>query len=417
LSLIFFINSDYESREIAQGSDFETSVTLARIANINPKLFLPPMKTNLINLTLNTRSHLSMPSMPHFDYDEVLLHILREAYISRDNCPECTKYFTQLAISILETKRHSKEMHHMLDYNDIHAHKLKDNPKINWICLQAITENVLCDKNQCLKLVDNGLFLVLHYLREKFSDLKVKIWIAQTLANLSIYKETHLHFWYTRWLGVLAQWLQSNQLELSLPAAKILYNLNQKRETNLLPKSLYLMHPIYLDSQNKHFDLIFVHGLLGGAFKTWRQCDSEQKLETYTRCWPQKWLANDINNIRILAVNYQTFLSNWNIECPETIFSLQQRSSQLLNDLIRCKIGEKPIIWVTHSMGGLLVKQMLTDISQSNDSKVKNILEQTKGIIFYSVPHRGTEVAVWSPGIQRIISPSSQVLELRKGFH
>jgi hypothetical protein len=358
-----------------------------------------------------------MPSMPHFDYDEVLLHILREAYISRDNCSECAKYFTQLAISILETKRHSKEMHHLLDYNDIHEHKLKDIPKINWICLQAITENVLCDKDQCLKLVDNGLFLVLHYLREKFSDLKVQIWIAQTLANLSIYKETHLHFWYTRWLGVLAQWLQSNQLELSLSAAKILYNLNQKTENNLLPKSLYLIHPIYLESENKDFDLVFVHGLLGGAFKTWRQSDSEQKLETYTRCWPQKWLADDINNIRILAVNYQTFLSNWNIECPETIFSLKQRSSQLLNDLIRCKIGHKPIIWVTHSMGGLLVKQMLTDISESNDSEFKNILEQTKGIIFYSVPHRGSEMAVWSPGIQRVISPSSQVLELRKGFH
>jgi len=236
------------------------------------------------------------------------------------------------------------------------------------------------------------------------------------LANLSVYKETHLHFWYTGWLGVLAQWLQSNQLELSLSAAKILYNMSEESGNNLLPRSLYLFHPIFHDKENKDFDIIFVHGLLGGAFRTWRQCDSEKTEEAYTRCWPQQWLADDIKNIRILAVNYQTFLSNWNIECQDNVFTLRDRSSQLLNDLLSCRVGQKPIIWVAHSMGGLLVKQILSDINQSSDSKMKNILEQTKGIVFYSVPHKGSEMAVWSPGIQRIISPSSEVLELRKGF-
>lgn len=73
-------------------------------------------------------------------------------------------------------------------------------------------------------------------------------------------------------------------------------------------------------------------------------------------------------------------------------------------------------------MGGLLVKEMLCQMeedkeenSKSNSTSAKCILEQTKGVVFFSVPNLGSEMAVWSPHMQRIISPSAQVLELRKG--
>ncbi|CAG7830774.1 unnamed protein product [Allacma fusca] len=47
-------------------------------------------------------------------------------------------------------------------------------------------------------------------------------------------------------------------------------------------------------------------------------------------------------------------------EC-RTIFD---RSSELLEKLASAGIGNRPIIWVTHSMGGLLVKQLLCQGSQ-----------------------------------------------------
>lgn len=53
-------------------------------------------------------------------------------------------------------------------------------------------------------------------------------------------------------------------------------------------------------SQPIKADVLFIHGLMGAAFKTWRQQDSERDLtepvsedETkYTTCWPKvrKWL-------------------------------------------------------------------------------------------------------------------------------
>jgi protein SERAC1 len=329
--------------------------------------------------------------------------------MSLTNISDCNKYFTEIAIKSIEELDH-----HSLDTDRIHNFKLP-NVKVNWISLQAISGLISCGKNQCQKLLNSGLLVALNNLREQFPDIKIQSWIAQTLANLSVYKESHMHIWQTRWLRVIVEWLHSNRIELSLPAAKILYNLGNDSHS-YLSESLYVLHPINSDFSDRSFDVVFVHGLLGGTFRTWRQCDANSTLKNYTRCWPKEWLANDINNIRILAVDYQTHLSNWNIECPSDKFTLKDRSEQLVSNLLLCEIGNKPIIWITHSMGGLLVKQILADIKQSIDPNKKKILEQTKGVVFYSVPHKGSEMAVWSPIIQSIISPSSEVLELRKGW-
>ena len=344
---------------------------------------------------------------------------MKSILVSGDHCSECTKYFTQLSIEMLETGSHSRQIHESIDFDDILSIKryrpLKF-PTVEWLYLQTIDQNILCGDSQCKILADNGLFLLLHYLRKNFSDIQVHDWIAQTLANLSAHKATHWHFWSSRWLSILVQWLQSDRLEWSLPAAKILHNLSEESEY-LLPESIYQLHPIYYDKSRQEFDIVLVHGLLGGTFKTWRQNDSQKQTKEYTKCWPQKWLTEDVDSLRILAVNYKTFLSNWNIEChdSDSVFTLKQRSSQLLSDLVASHVGHRPIIWITHSMGGLLVKQMLVDIEEGDDHKLKSILNQTKGIVFYSVPHKGSDMAVRSPYLQRVMSPSSEVLTLRKG--
>lgn len=56
----------------------------------------------------------------------------------------------------------------------------------------------------------------------------------------------------------------------------------------------YTWHPSFC-SQPVKADVLFIHGILGAAFKTWRQKDritSEEKDETgstenYTECWPK----------------------------------------------------------------------------------------------------------------------------------
>jgi predicted alpha/beta hydrolase family esterase len=47
----------------------------------------------------------------------------------------------------------------------------------------------------------------------------------------------------------------------------------------------------------------------------------------------------------------------------------------------------RPIIFVAHSLGGLVVKQALV-IAKNND-KYREIREATRGLVFFAVPHQG----------------------------
>eukprot|EP00057_Strongylocentrotus_purpuratus_P021149 XP_011675623.1 PREDICTED: protein SERAC1 [Strongylocentrotus purpuratus] len=90
--------------------------------------------------------------------------------------------------------------------------------------------------------------------------------------------------------------------------------------------------------------------------------------------------------------------------------SLAQRSGEMLRKLHDAGVGQRPIIWVTHSMGGLLVKQMLIDASQSET--MATVMGETKGVVFYSTPHHGSSLAAYSQQAKYLLYPSTEVKEL-----
>lgn len=51
----------------------------------------------------------------------------------------------------------------------------------------------------------------------------------------------------------------------------------------------------------------------------------------------------------------------WTALCPNEHKkrTLDERSSEFVTKLLKAGIGKRPIVWITHSMGGLLVKNML----------------------------------------------------------
>uniref|UniRef100_A0A8C1EJ78 Serine active site containing 1 n=1 Tax=Cyprinus carpio carpio TaxID=630221 RepID=A0A8C1EJ78_CYPCA len=112
--------------------------------------------------------------------------------------------------------------------------------------------------------------------------------------------------------------------------------------------------------------------------------------------FPQSWLAADCPNLRILSVVYDTHLSDWKAKCPaeNQRKSLAYRSQELLRKLKDAGVGDRPVVWVAHSMGGLLVKKMLLDASKDPDHSP--LIKNTKGILFYSVPHHGMFMTEYS---------------------
>ncbi|KAM0548837.1 hypothetical protein ACHAPJ_009693 [Fusarium lateritium] len=55
----------------------------------------------------------------------------------------------------------------------------------------------------------------------------------------------------------------------------------------------------------------------------------------------------------------------------------------------------RPLIFVTHSLGGILVKVALIKSKSSRQPKLLPIFESTKGIVFLGTPHSGSKSATW----------------------
>ena len=134
----------------------------------------------------------------------------------------------------------------------------------------------------------------------------------------------------------------------------------------------------------------------------------------YTQCWPKDWLPKDCNNLRILGFNYWSKLSDWLEGCPLQNADIESRADELASALLDAGVGLKSIVWLAHSMGGLIVKQLLVDAAQSSDTTFRKLCTKTKAVLFYSTPHRGSSLATMPRAAAAILWPSHDVKQLQE---
>ncbi|MGB1309755.1 MAG: esterase/lipase family protein, partial [Leucothrix sp.] len=130
------------------------------------------------------------------------------------------------------------------------------------------------------------------------------------------------------------------------------------------------------ENPNRSLDVIFVHGLGGDARTTWEDGDA---------FWP-KWLSEDFPNIGIWTIGYGADRSRW----VNDVMSMEDRGLNLLNHLSIKNIGEKPILFIAHSMGGLISKHLLEQGRNNSTEDYRRIVENTVGVIFIATPHSGS---------------------------
>ncbi|GAP88017.1 putative alpha beta-hydrolase [Rosellinia necatrix] len=122
-------------------------------------------------------------------------------------------------------------------------------------------------------------------------------------------------------------------------------------------------------------DIVFVHGLFGS------------RLSSYTKggvCWIRDLLGQDIPNARIISWGWSSTLSSGD--------TFAGQAESLLGDISRARTHtRRPIIFVGHGLGGLLIKEALVIAALSRiygaHAELGNVYPRTIGCIFLGTPH------------------------------
>ncbi|KAI1743344.1 hypothetical protein F4680DRAFT_372991 [Xylaria scruposa] len=135
------------------------------------------------------------------------------------------------------------------------------------------------------------------------------------------------------------------------------------------------------DPTNAQIDIVAVHGLNPTntdfhAEMTWTASNGKM--------WLKDFLPKGLPMARILLFGY-----NANVAFRTSVAGIQEEAENLLNRLaLRRRSAGRPIIFVCHSLGGLVVKRALVTAKQT--TRYINIKNATYGIAFFGTPHRGS---------------------------
>lgn len=136
---------------------------------------------------------------------------------------------------------------------------------------------------------------------------------------------------------------------------------------------------------DRRADIVFVHGLGGGSHSTWRHGKLEKPGHFF---WPEA-LGEDLPDCGIWTVGYPAGITK--LGKPGMIVAM--RAGNLAQKLADAGFGARPLFFVTHSMGGLVVKSLVVGSQTLPDPDRKRLVGTIRGIVFCATPHRGSAFA------------------------
>ncbi|KAF1911408.1 hypothetical protein BDU57DRAFT_103208 [Ampelomyces quisqualis] len=187
-------------------------------------------------------------------------------------------------------------------------------------------------------------------------------------------------------------------------------NAQKKRKTDGDEKSVGL-ETIAQPTESSEFDICFVHGLGGSARSTWTAYDKEMDKTIF---WPKDLLCKSFPRARILLYGYETKVHSL---CWLADRTLYHHASHLLSDLstARQNCQDRPLLFVAHSLGGLVVKSALVfaqGLASTSDNTDRKIYLSTFGIVSFGTP----QVSPGSPPLINFVDElcaTQQFSELR----
>ncbi|PKX92170.1 LipA and NB-ARC domain protein [Aspergillus novofumigatus IBT 16806] len=161
---------------------------------------------------------------------------------------------------------------------------------------------------------------------------------------------------------------------------------------------------VYCTKEKPLVDIVFVHGLNGHPYNTW----STKEPPIF---WPADLLPSLLEpcKVRILTYGYNANVTAFTDGASKD--HIHQHAETLASTLAANRnlrhCPDRPIIFVCHSLGGLVVKRALIycrSVSNEKIEHLRSIFVSTYGILFLGTPHNGSDVAKWGVLLQNICS-------------
>jgi pimeloyl-ACP methyl ester carboxylesterase len=152
---------------------------------------------------------------------------------------------------------------------------------------------------------------------------------------------------------------------------------------------------------DREMDIVFVHGLGGDAKQTWHPKGRP------TDFWP-KWIGEQLPHVGVWSLDYEAAKTKWTGDA----LALPDRATEIIERMALAGLGDRPIVFVTHSLGGLVVKQLLRHSRELGVEEWKPIAAATRGILFLATPHAGADLSGYLQSISTFARPTAAIGDL-----
>ena len=122
--------------------------------------------------------------------------------------------------------------------------------------------------------------------------------------------------------------------------------------------------------------------------------------------WSLGYAASPTKWMRLVGWLFSWFSSRWH-DAGHSM-SLPDRAGQVLDLMVQRGFGQRPILLICHSLGGLLAKQILRTSKDAIGSPAHSIFQQTRAVLFLATPHDGASLASMASAFRKNVSRYGQ---------
>ncbi|ETS81125.1 hypothetical protein PFICI_06127 [Pestalotiopsis fici W106-1] len=121
--------------------------------------------------------------------------------------------------------------------------------------------------------------------------------------------------------------------------------------------------------------------------------------------WPRDLLAADFPTARVMTFGYNTIVTEGYRAANQASLFAHARDLLYALEAKRRSAPDRPLVFIAHSLGGILTKEVLRRSEVDLDIKIKRVFESTIGVFFMGTPHRGSqEWASFGEGMAKLLS-------------